>query len=365
MHMSDSYNRDGERRPMTRAEYEARKKRLQRKRKFRVFLFFTLLALGIIVIISPIIILTAFRVKNIKVEGNVPYSEKEIISVSGTAIGKNLVTADGEKIAESIENSLPYVLKVNVTKKLPGTLVLELTKATEDYAVYLDSDKTYLLLDRELNILKTSAVCPKGAAVIRCPAPVSKDAGEALSFAAPAKKTDDKDAKETTDTVLNVLKRITSAVRTEKISGITAIDLRSLADIQLVYEGRILLRLGALSDIPQKINLAAKVLQEENGINPKQFGTMNLTITQKAYFKPDAFSYLMPGELPEPEEPEETDGEDGENADEDEEENDRSDEDEEDYSDEDENGGGEDDYSGDEDAESNTRSYEADEDEVG
>lgn len=354
--MNDNIQPNSERPRLTPAERAARKKRLRRKKRFRIALVIAFFALVLAVIISPIVIFTAFRVKTITVSGKTPYTETEIISVSGTAVGKNLVTADAEAIADNIKAGLPYVFDVTVTKKLPGTLILEVTKATEDYAVYLEDTKAYLLLDKELNILKTAAECPKDATVIRCAAPVSQKEGDPLAFA----EVDGKSGKEQTeDTLLAALNSIIDSAKAEKLSHITLIDLRDSADAVLVYDGRILLQLGSLYDIPSKIGLAAKSLAQENTINPTQIGTLNLTISKKAFFEPDVFDYLMPGEVPPPEE-EETNGDDPEEgtADDDDENssdesNDNTDENTADNSNPDENGG------------QDSNPYKADEGEVG
>ena len=59
------------------------------------------------------------------------------------------------------------------------------------------------------------------------------------------------------------------------------------AALTLTYDGRITIKLGAFADIPAKLKLAAGAVENEDRVNSGEYGTLDATITDKAYFKPE------------------------------------------------------------------------------
>ena len=81
---------------------------------------------------------------------------------------------------------------------------------------------------------------------------------------------------------------------------ITKVNLTDMNDIYMTYDGRIEIHMGKMSDEAngvtawKKIQLAKKSLDAEDKENPEQKGTLNMTISKKAYFK--AESDIIPQE---------------------------------------------------------------------
>ena len=71
-----------------------------------------------------------------------------------------------------------------------------------------------------------------------------------------------------------------------EVEGISFIDISNRSNIVMIYQGRIVLRLGDSIDVESKISLGNRVIREENAIDPSQYGTIDLTIPKKAYFNP-------------------------------------------------------------------------------
>ncbi len=268
--------------PQRRLTPEERKMRIEwvkkKRRRRKIFALFVLL-FALALISAPIVIFTAFRLKtvNVAVNGKVPYTDAEIVEASGASLGDNVIFFDLDGCAEKIMVKLPYVAKANVTRKLPNAVNISVTAAKERYALYSQSANTYLLLDSELKILAKSDSLPNGVITVIAPSPSTSEPGEKLSFA------------EENDDTLRVFTEIAQAIETEKLEKINEINITSIADVRATYDSRIMLKLGTASDIAGKLNLAASAIKEEDARNNKQIGTIDLSISKIAYFKPNYF----------------------------------------------------------------------------
>jgi hypothetical protein len=58
-------------------------------------------------------------------------------------------------------------------------------------------------------------------------------------------------------------------------------------NIYLVYDNRIIVKIGKAENLANKLSLAKKSLDEENKLSPAQYGELDVTINKKAVFAPD------------------------------------------------------------------------------
>ena len=282
----------------TTEERRAKNKRIRRRRRIRKLI----VAAGFILVISlvavPLIIFGAFRVKTIHLRGHMPYTNAELYDACPIKVGDNLIFADYEKAAQVMESKLPYLTDTVITRELPNTITITGETATEKVAIELPGDRTYLLLDENLRIMKTFGYIPETAAVFRTPEPKSREKGEILSF------NPDKDelGNDKNEKLTGYMLEIIAELEDEKIyDKIDYVDLTDLNNIRIVYDGRIMMKLGDTSDLAGKIELGAQVIEQENKISSIETGTMDLSIAKKAYFEPDVFDDGTKEEEPEPE----------------------------------------------------------------
>lgn len=277
--MDRGYQQTGERR-LTPEERQLRVKKLKRKRRFRLAIVIIGFFLALSIVISPILLFTVFRVKAFTVEGTSPYTNDEIIAASGIGIGKSMIFADLEEASENIEKTLPYTNNVRLTKKLPNGIIIRLEETKRAFAVEL-SEGMYALANSELKVLELVGELPADVALITGAVPVKSEIGEKLVFAS---------EDETTDLTYALIEKIAAAVAESGLKDIGLIDVTSRSNIYMIYQGRIVLRLGDSTDIESKISLGNRVINEENTIDPSQCGTVDLTIAKKAYFNPSDFA---------------------------------------------------------------------------
>lgn len=277
--MDRETNREQSRR-LTPEERAARVKKLKRKRRIRLAIVTAAFLLIIALIVSPIVMFFVFRVNNFIVEGISPYSKEQIITASGTEQGKSLIFVNVDEVEAAIEKSLPYTDNVEVTKKLPDSLVIRYGETTKAFAIQL-SGGTYALTDSNLKVLEIVSDAPEGITLIQGAVPVKFETGEIMSFA--EKKEDDEEA---TDKTFSLILEITKAVAENSMKDINLIDVSSINDIYFIYQERLVLRLGESSNLASKISLGQRVIADEDKIDPTQCAIINLTIAKKAYVNP-------------------------------------------------------------------------------
>ena len=273
----------GQGRQLTPEERALRVKKLKRKRNFRIAIVVTGFVLAISLIITPIIVFAGFRVRSFDVEGDAPYTIEEVVAASGIVEGKSLILADIAQAKENIEKTLPYTDDVRITRKLPSSIVIRVGSTAKAYALAL-SNGTYAMLDGNMKVLEYAPEVPEEITVIKGAIPVKADIGEVLAFI--NEDTGDDEDTETGDRTLSLILEITKGIAENEIKDIDLIDVSSRSSIYLIYQGRIVLNLGDSSEIPAKLSLGHRVINEENAISLTQSGTVNLTVPKKAYFNP-------------------------------------------------------------------------------
>ena len=275
-------NHTGATRRLTPEERQIRIKQLKRKRNIRKAIVAVGFLLVLTIFVSPILILTLFRVKSFTVEGTSTYSNEEIISASGIILGKNLLFADLDEAAENIEKTLPYTDEVQITKKLPDKIIIRYETTEKAYAIGM-SNGLYALTDSNLKVLEITGNRPADVALIVGAVPYETTTGEIAAFDVIG---DDEKKEEFVDETLALLQQITGALAENELKDISLISVSEKSDIYLIYQGRIVLKLGNDSDISSKLSLGNRVINSENTIDPFQFGTVDLTVVTEAVFNP-------------------------------------------------------------------------------
>ncbi len=83
---------------------------------------------------------------------------------------------------------------------------------------------------------------------------------------------------------------VVKALEDEEFTGVTGLDFTNSSAVRMEYEKRIILKLGSASGLNRKLQLAEKVLEEQNAVSTELTGTIDLTISGRAYFSDEAES---------------------------------------------------------------------------
>ncbi|MCD8160988.1 MAG: FtsQ-type POTRA domain-containing protein [Clostridiales bacterium] len=89
-------------------------------------------------------------------EGNVHYTEEEIVSASGVNLGDNLLLTRDTTVVARLLTQLPYVSSVTLSHKLPDTLVITVAESDAQAAIY-DGNGSWWLMDSSGKLLELLA----------------------------------------------------------------------------------------------------------------------------------------------------------------------------------------------------------------
>ena len=119
-------------------EKAARKRRMV----FRIVKWTSLCAIliggGIYFLLSPL-----FNIKTITVTGNSKLTEEELISLSGIQLEENTFQVQTTKTQEKIKQNA-YVDTVNISRKLPNEIVIEIAERTPTFMLTLGNAYVYI-----------------------------------------------------------------------------------------------------------------------------------------------------------------------------------------------------------------------------
>ena len=280
--MNTENNHRGTERRLTPEERQIRIKQLKRKRNIRLAIVIIGFLLVISIIVSPILVFALFRVKSFDVEGAGVYTNEEVIAASGIVVGKSLLFADLDEAEENIEKLLPYTDEVKITKKLPDKIIIRYESTEKAFAIGM-SNGLYALTNGNLKVLEITGEQPSDVALIVGAVPYKAEVGEIAAFDV---LQDGEKKDEFVDETLNLLLEITGAITANETKDISLINISETNDIYLIYQGRIVLKLGNSSELSSKLSLGNKVINSENTIDPFQFGAIDLSVVTEAVFNP-------------------------------------------------------------------------------
>lgn len=140
--------------------------------------------LSILVIFAAILMgcIIFFRANTMVVTGNSRYTQEEIIAAAGVEQGDNLFTLNKYQIAGRILTQLPYVDDVTISRKLPDTLIFEVTESAG--VAWVESGGAYWLLNGSCKLLEMGdATLTKDKPQLLGLTPVNPSVGNTLTVA--------------------------------------------------------------------------------------------------------------------------------------------------------------------------------------
>ena len=118
-----------------------------------------ILRLNVVLIAELIFSLSSyFIVASIKVEGNKYFTDEEIVAMSHAKPGKNIIYNLGSSSFKKYLTENPYIAEVNVNRKLPSTIEINVQERQQVLAVTYSDE--YLILDKEGILLRKTSTDP-------------------------------------------------------------------------------------------------------------------------------------------------------------------------------------------------------------
>lgn len=245
-----------------------------RRRKIRHIVTYSMI-FAVVLIIGIVLSLTVlFKTENIKVEGNSLYEEEKIIQLSGVQMEENIFLAQLNATPQKIIDALPYIENARVDFKIPDTITITVKNAEAAYVII--SNNQYFKISAAGRILEVSDNNTENLPIIIGSDIKDTQVGQYAEFS--------------DENVNKILKEINNCVDKNGYEGINYIDVTDTANISVIYDNRILIKIGLPEDIDYKLKTAMTIItQKIDGESvTKTSGTLDVSkcnSTKKSYFK--------------------------------------------------------------------------------
>ena len=242
---------DRQREERAHAEAMERARRARRLRKTRDALISFVLILAVFAAMCFAVYRLLFVVSDVRGEGSSAYSSEDIVRASGVMEGDHLYSFRSSVASSLITHRLPQIKEVDVERKIPSTIVFNVTE--EPCRYYADFYGEYRAISSSLRVmfsLSAEEAAERGLVLLKLPAVQKAVAGDRAEFA--TLKND--------GYIYDIAEAVASSPLSERI-GI--IDLRSKYDIKLVCDNKYLMTLGDSENAETKLRIAASVLEDE------------------------------------------------------------------------------------------------------
>ncbi len=242
-----------------------RKKRIRRNvLTFALFLIFVLAFVGIYTYSkgAPAAVIT--------VEGESVYTSEEIIAAAELEVGVNMFSLREKNINALVTKALPYIHSVEIDRKLPDKLVLNITPTAEKYLI-VNSDK-YICVDSFDKVISDKKIkLDTGKFRVYGLENQSAEIGSAF---VPSEENKGK---------YELVKSLVAAMENEGVITKAVISVTDRENVKVLYDGKIMIYLGDCSDLEKRIALACKVIEtpEVEG----KTGYIDMRFGDAAYFR--------------------------------------------------------------------------------
>lgn len=251
------------------------KRKVQKKKRKRSKIFYKAVSiiamvLAIVAVIVTLSLTVFFKIEKINIAGNEKYTNAEIVEALPIEVGKNLFLSNTENAKQNLEKQLPYVFNAEIKRKLPSTIVVKITETPKVYAIK-NLDKTYVLLDENLKVLEKNALKkPKKSIVINDVSVKSAVVGTQVEL----------NGKKTVENLF-ALTDIVSKLDLKEVTAVSSVDINTNS---LTYDKRIVIKLGDVSNLENKIYSALTAIDKLNESDPNATGTIVATNDKQIYF---------------------------------------------------------------------------------
>ena len=249
-----------------------KKKNKGKKIKSKIFiLILIIIGIGIFALVSPI-----FNIDEIKVIGNEKVESETIESLSGIEKGKNIFQISKKNIINDVKEN-PYINSVQVKRRLPGTIELDIEERKLAYQVKVIN--SYVYIDYKGYILEVSSKQEKVPLVEG----FTTDQDTLLN----GKRLINNDI-EKIRTILTIMETSKAIEINNLISKITIQNNEFV--LELKKENKIIY-LGEANDLTNKMTFVKTMLEKEKGNTGKIFVNGDINKGFKPYFREEKINF--------------------------------------------------------------------------
>lgn len=238
-----------------------------------------------------------FKITTVTVTGSSIYTAEEICAASGIKSGNNLIRTNMGKAAAMIENSLTYIETAELKRNFPSGVIINVKPCRE--AISAEYEDGFCLLSEKGKVLKTSETPFPDTVVIygARTAPIKEEwedtdtsSSTSTNITSATEKDESNEQGETEETTpipligshfectkdirTDIFYRLVSVASTAFSGLANDFDMTDHHNISCVYDGRITVEFGAVTELDYKIKLASEILRDK--IGKKTEGTLRM-----------------------------------------------------------------------------------------
>lgn len=219
-----------------------------------------------------------FRVEDVVVSGNRQYSSWTVVEASGIREGDGLLTFSKGKASGRIVQSLPYVKKVRIGIKLPGTVNIHVEEVAAVYAIR-DLEENWWLMTGDGKLVERSdaASIEKHTKIlgVKLSDPKAGEQAKASSSPASSDAADPSFSVITDNDRLDAVLQIIGRLEANEILGqVETVDVSDMSAIGLMYGDRYQVELGRPDKISRKVDMLAQTVRQ---MGSHQSGILDIT----------------------------------------------------------------------------------------
>lgn len=216
------------------------------KHKRNMSLHYSAVALIVLIIFAVLSTTVFFNIETALVTGSSIYSADEIISVSGIRGGDNIIRENLGKAEQAITSELIYIETAEITRRLPSAVEITVVPCTETAS--LQGEDGFMIVSGMGKILRFSEEPAEGTQIFYGADPAeSLETGMTFASSEEAK----------TEVIYELMKMREASSFAEKV---TSYDVRDRLNISCIYDGRIEVEIGVITDADYKFKLAGEIL---------------------------------------------------------------------------------------------------------
>lgn len=236
-----------------------------------------------------------FKIDTVTVRGSSIYTAEEICAASGIKGGSNLIRTNMGKAAERIESTLTYIETAELKRSFPSGVVITVKPCRE--AISTEYEEGFCLLSEKGKVLKISdAPFPDTIVIYGARTkPVTEEWEETetssgtgnVTSATEKDEAAEDDSGETTplptvgshfectkENRTEIFYRLVSVAKSSFSGLANDFDMTDHHNISCVYDGRITVEFGAVTELDYKIKFASEILNDK--IGKKTEGTLRM-----------------------------------------------------------------------------------------
>lgn len=211
-----------------------------------------------------------FKVAAVEVSGVKTYTEEEVIAASGVGRGQNIFFLDKNDAADKIYAQLPYIDDINIVKRLPETVIIEVSECYRLATV--ESGGSFWIINKKGKILEETN-SSADTIVIHGLEPVEPEIGKTLALG------------DTGATQLASMTEVLSAIVELGIKDdIDWLDMSNIGSITLSYKDRFDVELGNSENAEIKLHMLVGVVEN---LQDTDTGRIDVSVENEAHFMPD------------------------------------------------------------------------------